>query len=213
MTPSEADISTREKLIHAAMRLFQEQGYTATGISTILREAGVNAGSLYHFFSSKEELLKAVLETYAAMLDPVVMSPQREATPEDPVERVFTLLGWYRDGMEQTGCSLGCPIGNLALEVSDHLPEIRNWIEWNFEGWCQEVQRWLDEASERFPAGTDTHALSRFVLTVMEGGIMQSRAEKRIDPFDHGVAHLREYFRLLMREPTSAGKRSCVSTH
>ncbi|MFG0257806.1 MAG: TetR/AcrR family transcriptional regulator [Phycisphaerales bacterium JB043] len=204
MTPEEIHITTRERLIHAAMRLFLEQGYSATGVSTILREAGVNAGSLYHFFSSKEELLKAVLETYASMLDEVVMAPQRAATPDDPVERIFTLLGWYRLGLEQTGCSLGCPIGNLALEVSDHLPEVRNWIEWNFDGWCKEIQKWLDEASDRFPTGTDTEALSRFVLTVMEGGIMQARAEKRIEPFDHGVAHLREYLRLLMEQPATS---------
>jgi AcrR family transcriptional regulator len=187
------------------MRLFLEQGYSATGVSTILREAGVNAGSLYHFFSSKEELLKAVLETYAGMLDQVVMEPQRLKTPDDPIERVFTLLNWYRDGMVQTGCSLGCPIGNLALEVSDHLPEVRNWIEWNFDGWCKEVQRWLDEMSDRFPEGTDTAALSRFILTVMEGGIMQARAEKRIEPFDQGVAHLRVYLELLMKESTPTG--------
>jgi TetR/AcrR family transcriptional regulator, transcriptional repressor for nem operon len=211
MPPEEKQNSTRERLIYAAMRLFQEQGYTATGVSTILREAGVNAGSLYHYFSSKEELLKAVLETYAGMLDQVVMKPQREAMPDDPVERVFTLLEWYRAGMEQTGCTLGCPIGNLALEVSDHLPEVRNWIEWNFEGWCKEVQRWLDEAGDRFPAGTDTWALSRFVLTVMEGGIMQSRAERSLEAFDQGVVQLHDYFELLMEQGSGAGVVSRVA--
>jgi AcrR family transcriptional regulator len=192
------DPGTRDKLIQAAMRLFHEQGYAATGISTILREADVNAGSLYHFFPSKEELLKAVLETYAQMLQPIVMQPQRDAQPDDPIERVFELLRWYRQGLEMTGCSLGCPIGNLALEVADQLPEIRNWIDWNFEGWCKEVQKWLDEAEAQLPTDVDRRALSRFVLTVMEGGIMQARAEKRIDPYDDSVTMLRDYFDRLL---------------
>jgi len=43
------ETNTRNKLLDAAARLFHEQGYAATGLSTIVREAGVNPGSLYHF--------------------------------------------------------------------------------------------------------------------------------------------------------------------
>ena len=67
---------------------------------------------------------------------------------------------------------MGCPIGNLALELSDDLPRIRALIDANFRGWTAGVQRWLDEAGDRLPAGTDTAALAEFVLTVMEGGLM-----------------------------------------
>jgi AcrR family transcriptional regulator len=45
--------STRERLLETSARLFLDQGYHATGVSTILAEAGVNAGSLYHFFPGK----------------------------------------------------------------------------------------------------------------------------------------------------------------
>src|SRR5881392_2114714 len=107
--------STRDNIVGAAMRLFHEQGYAATGISTVLREADVNSGSLYHFFSGKEALLTAVLEKYRELLHPIVLEPIEKQT-QDPIERVFALLAWYRAGMEQTHCRLGCPIGNLALE-------------------------------------------------------------------------------------------------
>src|SRR5438552_17602700 len=95
---------TRTRILEAARRLFYEQGYYATGIATILREADVNSGSLYHFFPSKEALLMGVLERYVELLRPAVMDPAEAAAP-DPIERVFTLLANYRAGMERAGCS------------------------------------------------------------------------------------------------------------
>jgi AcrR family transcriptional regulator len=187
-------VTTRDRIVDAAMRLFHEQGFAGTGIATILREAGVNSGSLYHFFPSKEALLEAVLEKYTELLQPIVMQPQRDASPGDPIERIFTLLNWYRQGLVMTNCSLGCPIGNLALEVSDQLPGARALVDSNFDGWCAEIRRWLEEAGDRLPASCDRDRLSRFVLTVMEGGVMQARAEKRIERYDESVAALRDYF-------------------
>jgi len=202
-------VTTRERIVDAAMRLFHEQGFAGTGVATILREAEVNSGSLYHFFPSKEALLEAVLKRYVEMLQPVVMRPQREASPDDPIERIFTLLCWYRQGLVMTNCSLGCPIGNLALEVSDQLPGPRALVDANFDGWCAEIERWLEEAGDRLPADVDRARLSRFVLTVMEGGVMQARAEKRVERYDDSVAALRDYFDRLLddaqRERARAG--------
>lgn len=190
-------VTTRDRIVDAAMRLFHEQGFAGTGVATILREAGVNSGSLYHFFPSKEALLEAVLEKYTQLLQPVVMQPQRDAA-DDPIERIFTLLHWYRQGLVMTNCTLGCPIGNLALEVSDQLPGARALVDANFGGWCAEIERWLREAGDRLPADVDRARLSRFVLTVMEGGVMQARAEKRIERFDESAGALRDYFDRLL---------------
>ena len=199
---------TRQRILDAAARLFHEQGYAATGISTILREAGVNAGSLYHFFPNKDALLVAVLEYYRDALRPVVMDPP-EASTADPIERIFTLLAWYRDIMVQTGCRLGCPIGNLALELSDTHPEIRPLIDVNFRNWAAAIESWLDEAADRLPPDCDRGALSRFILTVMEGGLMQARAADDLGPFDDSVAVLRDHMaRLCADAPTSQETRS-----
>ena len=161
--------------VEVAARLFHEQGYAATGVATILREADANPGSFYHYFPGKVDLLAAVLEWYEANLDAIVLGPIVAAQP-DPLERVFDLLAWYRSLMVETGCTLGCPIGNLALEVSDSYPAVRPGIHRNFEQWAAGIRVWLEEAGDRLPAECDRAALSRFILTVMEGGLMQSRA-------------------------------------
>jgi AcrR family transcriptional regulator len=190
------DRGTRERLLETAFRLFHEQGYHATGVADILREAGINPGSLYHYFPGKDELLLGVLRFALGYLRPAVIDPVEARTP-DPIGRVFALLDQYRRGMKLERCRMGCPIGNLALEVSDEHPAARELIHRNFENWVDQVQGWLDAAGNRLPAGSDRRRLARFILTVMEGGLMQSRAAGHLGPFDDSVAQLREHFDLL----------------
>lgn len=194
--------STRDRILETARRLFHEQGYHATGISTILREAGVNSGSLYHFFASKDELLVGVLDYYTRLLHPVVMGPV-EAAAGDGIERIFTLLKNYRDGLASLDFRMGCPIGNLALEVADDNAQARALIVTNFENWAANVRAWLESARDRLPANVDVAALSRFILTVMEGGMMQARAARDITPMDQSIDNLRAYFALLQAQAKS----------
>ena len=194
--------STRDRLIEAALYLFWLKGYEATSVADVLERSGVNSGSFYHFFKRKEDLLVAVLQLYIDSLDTVILAPVRERFA-DPVERVFGILEFYRQNLIATGCSYGCPIGRLALEIAPEQIEVRRRLAENFDGWTAAVERLLMEARGRFPAGTDLATLSKFVLTVMEGGVMQARAHRDLAPFDASIAHLREYFRLL----TGTGSR------
>jgi AcrR family transcriptional regulator len=188
--------STRQRILRTAFQLFHEQGYHATGVSTILREAGVNPGSMYHAFPGKEAVLIGVLEFALGLLRPAVMDPV-EAREADPIGRIFALLDQYRAGMENAGCRMGCPIGNLALEVSDDHAEARALIHRNFENWARQVKGWLDAAGDRLPPDLDRDQFSRFILTVMEGGLMQARACGSLQPFDDSVAQLRSYVKAL----------------
>ncbi|MGH7179065.1 MAG: TetR/AcrR family transcriptional regulator [Tepidisphaeraceae bacterium] len=190
---------TRETLISTAARLFHEQGFSGTGVATILREANVNSGSLYHYFPSKEALVVGVLEWYRANLRPIVMDPVEKQTA-DPIDRVFSLLSWYRSLLEITHCKLGCPIGNLALELADNHPDVRRLTDENFVNWTLAVRQWLDDAGDQLPASVDRLELSQMVLNTMEGGIMQARARADLAPFDAAVRQLRKYFDYLERD-------------
>lgn len=190
---------TRERVLDAAMQLFHSQGYTATGVAAILERAGVNPGSLFHFFPTKEDLVIALLERYLGLLGPLVVEPVF-ARIDDPIERVFGILDGYRRMLEATECALGCPIGNLALELSDTHPKVRGLVAANFAQWKDAVKRSLDAGKDRLPPRTDTARLASFVLTVMEGAVMQAKAERTLVSFDQSVAELRAYFDRLLAE-------------
>ena len=191
--PGAAKPPTSERLIHAAMMLFMEKGYLSTSVADILRAAEANSGSLYHAFPTKQDLLLAVLERYRDGIRPMLLAPAWENV-EDPIERIFALLARYRAGLEMTDCTYGCPIGSLALELHEPDPPVRELLAANFDGWVNAIGECLDAAADRLPANTDTRALGQFVLTVMEGGVMQSRTHRTLDAFDASVAMLRDYF-------------------
>ena len=196
---------TRDRIVEVAARLFHEQGYEATGVATILREADVNPGSLYHFFPSKEDLLRGVLDWYIEHLHPQIMAPI-EAMEPDPLARIGRLMQWYRQFLADNGCRLGCPVGNLALEVSDTRPDLRAELQRNFQNWTGCIHGWLEEAGDRLPADCDRAALATYVLTVMEGAVMQARAGGSLAPFDASVAWLMDHFERLQASARAVGR-------
>ena len=195
MPPSQPP--TAERIVFAAMKLFSEKGYGSTSVADILREAGANSGSLYHAFPTKQDVLLAVLGLYRDGIGPMLLAPAWEGV-DDPIERIFALLARYRGLLEATDCLYGCPIGSLALELHEPDPPVRELLSVNFEGWVEAIQGCLDAEPRRLPRGTDTHGLAQGVLTVMEGGVMQSRTHRSLAAFDAGVAMLRDYINRLL---------------
>src|SRR5256714_15332851 len=102
--------STRDRLIQTGMKLFWEKGYGSTSIADLLQAAGVNSGSLYHFFPGKQDLLLAVLEAYLGGIDEMLLAPSWKGV-DDPIERVFALLARYRLGIVPNDWVSPGPIG------------------------------------------------------------------------------------------------------
>jgi AcrR family transcriptional regulator len=191
--------TTRERLSMTALRLFSEKGYESTSVSDILKAAGANSGSLYHFFPTKQDLLLEVLRRYREGIGAMLLAPAWEGV-SDPIERVFALLAAYRRALASTDCLYGCPIGSLALEIHEPDPPVRELLATNFDGWVDAIERCYVEAGARLPRDLDRRALAVFTLTTMEGGVMQSRVQRNLDAFDQSVAMLRDYVVRLERE-------------
>ena len=186
---------TRERIVEAGRYLFWQKGYAATGLAELLARAGANSGSFYHFFESKDALLQIVLETYVELLEPQVLRPAWEATA-DPLERVFGLLNGYRQRLLDTDCRFGCPIGRLALEIDAENAPANDLIARNFSAWKRAVEASVRAAG--IAKATDT---ATFVLTVMEGAVMQARAYRSVEPFDACVRQLRTHLETLSHAP------------
>jgi AcrR family transcriptional regulator len=189
---------TKVRIVEAAMGLFWEHGYERTAIADIVAAAGVRSGSLYHFFATKEDVLTAVLETYLGGLEPQVMGPAF-ASAADPVERVFAVLAGYRERILATEFRYRCPVGSLALEMQNASERGRELVRQNFAAWRAAIAQCVRDAAPALRDGVDPDSLATFVLTVMEGGVMQATAERAIERYDDSVRHLRAYFDSLQR--------------
>ena len=190
--PKPTHSDTRQRIIDAARHLFWEKGYAATGLAELLARAGANSGSFYHFFDSKDAVLRTVLEGYRDLLDPVVVQPAF-ASQQNPIDRVFALLAGYRERLVSTGCQYGCPIGRLALELDPENVPAHALIAENFSAWRSAVESCVRDAGIPHPGDVAT-----FVLTVMEGAVMQSRAYRSIAPYDTCIRQLRAHFAALV---------------
>jgi len=82
----------RERIIAAAAKLFGERGYHRTTTAEIAESAGVAAGTIYIYFSSKEELLVAVFEEFLGRhMERLREGVDAEPTPEKKIIRLLAL--------------------------------------------------------------------------------------------------------------------------
>jgi len=190
-------MDTRTRIILAAMELFWEKGFNSTSVADILSRSQVNSGSLYHFFPGKQDVLIGVLEAYRDGIGEMLLAPAWDGV-DDPIEKIFALLGRYRRHIVETDCVYGCPIGSLALELHEPDPAVRGLLAANFANWTAAIEARLAEAATRLPADLDRRSLAEFVLTAMEGGVMQARTHRDVAYFDRMVAMLRDHFRMLI---------------
>jgi AcrR family transcriptional regulator len=190
---------TRDRLIESARYLFWERGFAGTSMADLLEHSKVNSGSFYHFFESKEALLREVLNGYLNLLRPMVINPAF-AQSDEPVEQIFAILAGYRERILMTDCQYGCPLGRLALEIDPENRPAHKLIAENFQGWIGAIRECVDQLGDLLPEGTDQEALATYVLVVMEGGVMLSRSYGAVEPFDRAVQQLREHFRLLLQQ-------------
>ncbi|MBP2703147.1 TetR family transcriptional regulator [Microbispora sp. RL4-1S] len=82
MASVSAAATVRERLLAAATRLFAERGFESTSVQEIVRAAGVTKGAMYHYFDSKDDLLR---EIYARVLRLQTDRLNRFADAEGPV--------------------------------------------------------------------------------------------------------------------------------
>ena len=195
---NQVPVDTRWRILEAAMHLFWEKGYGSTSIADILGRAGVNSGSLYHFFPGKQDLLVAVLDTYVGGIRQMLLEPAWRGV-DDPIEKIWKLMDGYRDALVQTECTYGCPIGSLALELHEPDPIVRQRMVENFDAWTGAIRACLEEARERFPADSDFRSLAEFTLTVMEGAVMQARTYRDVAYFDRAIAQIRRFYECQMK--------------
>ncbi|MDF5895371.1 TetR/AcrR family transcriptional regulator [Pseudomonas aeruginosa] len=109
--------ATRALLLSKAAPLVKRQGFASTGLDTLMKAAGLTTGAFYSQFSSKAELLEAILQRE--------LSAQHDAFPLDSLEQLAGATRLYLSRGHAQHADMGCPIPALAAEVGRAGPEVR----------------------------------------------------------------------------------------
>lgn len=179
--PSDA----KQRLIEAAKQVIFTHSYEGVSVDELCAVAGVNKSSFYHFFSSKQELVLAAIDSQWQWFEQVVLAPTFTAhlPPQEQILHFFDLtLERQREQKQTTGHMRGCPAGNLTLEMSTQDELIRARVEQFFQQWLEYFERMLREAKEQgiVPATLDTVTTAQALLAYFEGVMLLAKG--RNDP-------------------------------
>jgi len=193
---------TREKIIEAAYVRFYKFGYNGTSVQDIVDVVGVQKGTFYNYFKSKERLALEALKYYACIADQVFVPPDpSEVTtasgknsPSD-IERIRNQFIQASRFQEGPNGSLGCLMGNFAAE-SDTLPgSFRKLINQSFKRWDASIAAWLTRAQKKgeIDQSHDPEELARYLMASWQGALLlmkNSKSRVPIDDFFHFTLHV-----------------------
>jgi TetR/AcrR family transcriptional regulator, transcriptional repressor for nem operon len=174
--------STREHILDAAGRLIHLRGFHNTSVDDILRESGVGKGNLYYYFKSKDELGYAALDRTLERIREDVLE-RVFATDLDPWAQLEMFLEFPMERVRRDGCTGGCPLGNLAMEMSDVHEGFRTRLSLAFGQLQSQLEATLERArlEDTLRPGTDIPRLAHFILAGLEGAFMMGKLHRNAD--------------------------------
>jgi len=189
---------TRQKLVQTAYEQIHEHGFQGMRVDQVLKQAELQKGAFYHHFKSKTELGYAVVEeSLQEILETVWLEPIRKI--ENPIIEIPKLLETLGERATPLIAEHGCPLNNLAQEMSLLDEGFRSRIAAGFELWINTLTQKLDQAKEEKYIRHDinSEAVARFIIAVIEGSISIAKVEKSTQQFIAGQSQLSLYLQAL----------------
>ena len=157
----------RDHLVDTALDLFNQDGFHATGVDKILKQAGVARMTLYNHFKSKDELILAVLRRRDEKFRNWFMRTVERLgkTPRDRLLAIFDVLEEWFSGKDYSGCmfinasaDFARPDDPIHMAAGEHKNLILNYV------------RELTKSAGAAEPGALAHGL----MLLMEGAIVMS---------------------------------------
>ncbi|MFD1988021.1 TetR/AcrR family transcriptional regulator [Mesorhizobium newzealandense] len=165
----------RNKVLDVAEESFQARGYHATSLGDLMAAAGVSGGALHHHFPTKKALALAVIdERVAAAVEETWIAPVlAAASVREGVRAVFEAVAAE---LEQQGFVRGCPLNNLAHELSLADPDFRIALAAIFSAWRQAIadKARADQRAGR-EQGTDPQRFAALTVATYSGAMSMAK--------------------------------------
>ncbi|MBU1377912.1 MAG: TetR/AcrR family transcriptional regulator [Alphaproteobacteria bacterium] len=167
----------RRRVLDAAARSFQAVGYGGASLHELVREAGVTGGALHHHFPTKKDLVLAVISerVSAEVAETWIKTVQRAPSGAEGILQVFEDTIAVLDAK---GSVSGCPLGNLALELSLADEDVRGAVAGEYAVWRQAIAERLTADGAAF-AQPDPDAFANVVVAMFSGAMGIAKAEQK----------------------------------
>lgn len=171
---------TREKLLHSAFAEFYRQGFQGASLDLILANAGMTKGALYHHFPDKASLGYAVVDEVIRGLLLERWLGVLERQPGDPLSALQGMLRQRARELTAHEVELGCPLNNLAQEMSPLDEPFRRRVSATFDTWIDGFTRVLERGQAEGTITRDVHArqVATFLVGALEGSYGLAKSAK-----------------------------------
>ncbi|MFE0046104.1 TetR/AcrR family transcriptional regulator [Streptomyces albireticuli] len=182
----DAALGTRERIVRAASRLMQRQGYEGTGIKQISREAGATLGSVYHFFPGGKQELAAEAIRHGDQEFTDILRAALDGT-DDPAEAIAACAGTVAEALRASDWIDGCPVTATSIGTADRAPDIQRAAAEAFARWRGLVEEKLRAAGF---GEESAHELAHTVISTLEGAELAAQLARDEAPLLIAGRHL-----------------------
>jgi AcrR family transcriptional regulator len=185
--------ATRQKLLERAFEEIHRNGFRAASLDSILADAGVTKGALYHHFPSKAELGYAVVDEVVRPWMEQIWSPVTEA--HNPIDAAIEVIRARLRERTQMALTIGCPFNNLAQEMSGLDEGFRTRLSAILRDWRDATAAAMrrGQANGTVCADVDARAAAAFVISSVEGCVGMAKASQSQEFLEAGFRGLIEY--------------------
>ena len=204
--------ATRDKLLKAAFEEIYRRGFQAASLDTILAKAGVTKGALYHHFPDKASLGYAVVDEVVKgfLLERWGVS---EPSTGDPVTALQRILRGRAANLTPHEVELGCPLNNLAQEMSPQDQRFRRGVNATFDIWRDAVAKDLErgQAEGTVRKDVDARKIAAFVVASIEGSFGLAKGAQSAAMLRSNLEVLGSFLESLRPTPKAGRRRRLPS--
>jgi AcrR family transcriptional regulator len=186
---------TRGKLLAAAFEEIYRQGFQAASVDRILAGAGVTKGALYHHFPDKAALGYAVVDEVVKGLLLERWLTVLEESPADPLTALQQTLRHRAESLTAEEIELGCPLNNLAQEMSPLDERLRERVAAALEAWAAGFTDALERAQDAGTVRPDVDAarVAAFLVAAVEGSFGMAKNARSVAVLRSNLELLADY--------------------
>ena len=192
---------SRQKIVEIAAVLFNQKGFTGCSMGDIVEATGLEKGTLYGHFSTKEEL--ALLAFDYAWKD----TSDKRLRNIDAVSNAVDKLKLHVDNYVNTpSFPGGCPLLNFAVDSDDGNLALRARVRKALKGWEDFLAKIVEDgqsAGEIDPE-VEPRSVANLVISTLEGATVLARIDKRSSALVDAQRHLRIYLETAVRLSTDS---------
>ena len=181
----------RNRLIEATFQEVYSKGYKGASLSSILKNANAKKGSMYHYFSSKKEMVLSMIEEKVKTRVEKNWVKLKECD-----ENIFDLLILILKQSANRDFTKGCPFGNLLQECSSQDNDFTQILGEIFDSWSDLFEKTLYKAYVQGEiVEIDFKETALFLISSIEGALLISKQSGSSKEFDICMNQVELYLR------------------